>query len=204
MHAEIPEIPKIKSKSGVSADRPLRRLLCEPEMLVALVALAIGLCSLLLGFYEAGLQRHHARAAVWPHLEILIDNTGPDASIRVRNSGIGPAVIEDMVVTVDQQPMRSWQEVVSKTLAPMPPYFQTGTLTDRVLRAGDEVTLLAVPLKDLPPDLTNRVARVGLTIVYSSVFDEHWRLDLPVLTGKSRVTPTKKTKLPGSADTIFW
>jgi hypothetical protein len=200
---EIPEIPKLKPKSEAAAGLPFWRRLCEAEMLVGITALAIGLCSLFLGFYEAGLQRHHARAAVWPHVEIMLYSSPSIAEIRARNAGIGPARIDDMLVTVDGKPMRSWAELLAKIQDAPPKSYNTSQLIDRVLRPGDEVTLLAVPASDLPADIAKRVGRIGITVLYSSVFDEHWLLEAPVLNAKPRLTPTREARLSPSVDSSF-
>ena len=199
---EIPEIPKLKPKSE-AAGLPFWRRMSEPEMLVGITALAIGLCSLFLGFYEAGLQRHHARAAVWPHVEVLLYTSPSVAEIRVRNAGIGPARIDDLLVMVDGKPMRSWAEVFAKMLDAPPKSYNTSTLVDRVLRPGDEVIMLAVPMSDLPGDIAHRVTRIGITVLYSSVFDERWVLEAPVLNGRPRVTPTRQAKLSPPVDSSF-
>jgi hypothetical protein len=202
MH-EIPEIPKLKPKSEAAAGLPFWHRLCEAEMVVGITALAIGLCSLFLGFYEAGLQRHHARAAVWPHVEILLYNSPSVAEIRARNAGLGPARIDDMLVTVDGKPMRSWIEVLAKMQdAPLKSY-TTSQFIDRVLRPGDEVTLLAVPASELPADIAKRVGRIGMTVLYSSVFDEHWLLEAPAINAKPRLTQTQEAKLSPSVESSF-
>lgn len=200
---EIPEIPRLKPRSQAAAGLPFWHRFLEAEMLVGISALAIGLCSLFLGFYEAGLQRHHARAAVWPHVEVLLHSSPSVAEIRVRNAGIGPARIDDMLVTVDGVPVRSWTEVFAKILDASPKSYDTSTLIDRVLRPGDEVTIVAVPASDLPKDIAIRVGRIGMTVLYSSVFDEHWLLQAPTLNGKPRLIPTGETKLSPSVDSSF-
>lgn len=172
-------------------------------MLVGLSALAIGLCSLFLGFYEAGLQRHHARASVWPHVEILLQSSPSVDEICVRNAGIGPAKIDDMLVMVDGKPVRSWTEVFAKILGVTPKSYNTSQLIDRVLRPGDEVKILAVPASELPADIAKRVSRIGITILYSSVFDEHWTLEAPLLNGKPRLAPTQEARLSPSVDSSF-
>jgi hypothetical protein len=207
MKSELPEIPKVPSAPGVPWSVRWR----EPEMLVGIVALLIGLGSLCLGSYEAMMQRHHARAAVWPHLEISLNNGQPSttdpadrlAAIHVRNSGVGPAVIEALVVSVDNKPVRSWDEVFAKVLPAPPHTYTTSELLERVLRAGDDVTLIGVPEKDLPADIRSRLSRIKISVAYASVFGDHWVLESSDLLHRSQAKPVSRCPLVSTDGSSF-
>lgn len=51
----------------MSDDRPWYR---EPETFIAIAALIVSVSAMVVGIYEAALQRAHDRAEVWPHVEL--------------------------------------------------------------------------------------------------------------------------------------
>jgi len=59
------------------------------------------------GLYEASLQRRHDRNEVWPHAEIQISTKQAGATLMLENTGIGPAVIQSIAVSVDGREVRS-------------------------------------------------------------------------------------------------
>jgi hypothetical protein len=149
----------------------------EPETFVALAALVVSVSAVVVGIYEAALQRRHDRAEVWPHLEITTYTMPKGATLSVENTGIGPALIKAIVVTVDGKRAHNWDEVLT-TLLGHPPAapFSNSTIAESALRPGEKTTLLGVPNEDIPPGFWKAVGRVGLILCYSSVFDESWML----------------------------
>ena len=93
----------------MKGDRPWYR---EPETFIAVAALVVSVSAVAVGLYEAQLQRAHDRADVWPHVEISTFVTPKGASLFVENTGLGPAIIKSVVVTVDGKPRRSWDDVL--------------------------------------------------------------------------------------------
>jgi two-component system, cell cycle sensor histidine kinase and response regulator CckA len=89
----------------MNADRPWYR---EPETFIAVAALVVSVSAVAVGLYEARLQRTHDRAEVWPHVEISTFVTPTGASLSVDNTGLGPAIIKSVVVTVDGKARSNW------------------------------------------------------------------------------------------------
>src|SRR5205823_10620728 len=89
-----------------------RRWYREPQSFIALTALVVSLSAVAVGIYEASLQRAHDRAEVWPHLELSTYAMPTGAELRLENSGIGPAIVHSIVVSVDGRPQHNWAEVV--------------------------------------------------------------------------------------------
>src|SRR3954463_2920805 len=89
-----------------------RRWYTEPETFIAIAALVVSVSAVVVGLYEASLQRHHDRAEVWPHVEIQVFTKQTGAAIALENTGIGPAIIQSVVVTVDGRPQASWRDVL--------------------------------------------------------------------------------------------
>ena len=149
----------------------------EPETFIAVAALVVSISAVAVGLYEAALQRRHDRAEVWPHVEITTYTSPEGAKLSVENSGIGPALIKSVVVTVDGKRNHNWNEVLTALLghtAPQP--LSNSTIAESALRPGDKVTLVGVPNGDMPPAFWHAIGRVGLVVCYGSVFDEYWQL----------------------------
>jgi hypothetical protein len=154
-------------------------------MLVALAALFVSVCAVAVSMYEAWLDRQQAKASVWPHVELTISISGRGATITVLNSGIGPASLDAVEVRVDGRPASGWPDVFARLLDKPPDNFSVTSITGRVLRAGDEIAMLALPPDVLPGDIMARLPNIGVEICYRSVFDERWILRVPKLVGAS-------------------
>ena len=166
----------------MSDDRPWYR---EPETFIAVAALIVSVTAVVVGIYEASLQRKHDRAEVWPHLEITTFTTPQGAAIKLTNTGIGPAIVHSITVTVDGKPQRSWPEALATLEGHQAPPFSNSTVTEHAFRAGDEITIVGIAQKDLPPDFWKWVGRVSLSVCYSSVYGESWKVSDDHLGGNS-------------------
>ena len=155
-------------------------------MLVGLAALAVSICAVAVSIYEASLERTHARASVWPHLEITIGISNEGARLAVLNSGVGPASLDEVAIFVDGRRVAGWADVFARVLDRQPDAYSVTSVSGRVLRSGDELTMLQLPASALPADIMNRLPHVGIEICYRSVFDERWRLRIEKLVGASR------------------
>jgi hypothetical protein len=174
----------------MSDGRPWYR---EPETFIALSALVVSVSAVAVGIYEASLQRAHDRAEVWPHVEVGTYTTMTDATIILENTGVGPAVVESVVFTLDGKPRTGWPDLVEGLLGKeAPSRFSHETVRDHSLRAGDKVAVVGLPMNSLPPGFWTYIRRVGVSICFRSVFDERWMMTNPQLGGGT--TDWKPTK----------
>ncbi|MEO7086213.1 MAG: hypothetical protein ABI442_07780 [Gemmatimonadaceae bacterium] len=157
----------------MSDDRPWYR---EPESFIALAALIVSLSAVVVGIYEASLQRTHDRAEVWPHVELSTYTSPQSVSVGVENTGIGPAIIHYTVVSVDGKPAANWHDVLKASLGDAPAQFNTSTVADRSMRAGDKSTLIELPTSVLRPGFLRQAARISIALCYSSVFGDSWMM----------------------------
>jgi hypothetical protein len=152
----------------------------EPETYIALAALIVSLSAVVVGIYEAALQRAHDRAEVWPHLEVLTFTTPQGASVYLENTGLGPAIVNSAVVTVDGKPQRNWPEAMAGLFRGNGPQrartLSVRTVDDHALRAGDKVQMIGLAPEDLPPNFWDWIGRVRISVCYESAFHDHWRV----------------------------
>src|ERR1044071_698850 len=81
------------------------------------IATFIALLAVCVAGYTAYMQRQQVRAAVWPILEFDSSN-GSDIHYTLCNKGVGPSMIRHVIVKVDDQPAKNWNEVLDKFLGP--------------------------------------------------------------------------------------
>jgi hypothetical protein len=155
---------------SMNSNRPWYR---EPETFIALTALVVSLSAVAVAIYEAALQRAHDRAEVWPRVELATITTSSGAEVVLENTGIGPAVIKTVAITVDGKPASNWGSVLHALLDRDPLHTST-TVVEHGLRAGDKVTLMSIGAADVPSDFWKTAARVAASVCYASVFDEYW------------------------------
>jgi hypothetical protein len=159
------------SANGRERERPFWR---QPEWVITLVTVVTSVAALVLGAYTAQLQRRHDSASVWPHLEFGILFTPQTAGMQLSNSGVGPAIVQSVAVSVDGHAVQSWPEVFKLVLDTAAPRYSSSSVGDRVIRAGETVNWFQLPTDILPRDIQARIARVAIEVCYASVYDEHW------------------------------
>ena len=106
----------------------------------AVIATFVGVCALCVSGYTAYMQRQQVRAAVWPILEFDSSN-GPDIHFTLSNKGVGPAIIRNVVVTVDGQPVINWTVALEKLLGPGEHHYSESDMNGHVLSAGESMTI---------------------------------------------------------------
>lgn len=172
----------------------------------AVIATFVGLCALCVSGYTAYVQHQQVRAAVWPILEFGSSNA-PDIHFSLANKGVGPAIIRHVIVNVDGQPVRNWKEALGKMLGPGEHLFSESDMRDRVLAAGESMTVF-IPCDSennaLKFDKSNPVwvqmnkerNRVTVEICYSSTLGECWTVHAGGPTSKSTTTATRHCPTP--------
>ena len=106
----------------------------------AVVATFVGFLALCVSGYTAYMQRQQVRAAVWPILEFDSSN-GPDIHFTVSNKGVGPAIIRHVIVKLDGQPMKNWNEVLDKLTGPGKHRYSESDITGHVFAPGESMTV---------------------------------------------------------------
>jgi hypothetical protein len=68
------------------------------DRLVSLIAMLIGLGSLFIIVYQTALLREQQQASALPYVMLAVMANGQQTYLLARNTGVGPALIEDVVV----------------------------------------------------------------------------------------------------------
>jgi hypothetical protein len=146
------------------------------------IAIIFSVLAVIVSFYQARIAEKQAHASVWPYLSIgynLYDGgPSPGFAFTVDNPGLGPAVIESVVVLLDGVPRKGWSEVTA-ALGIKPPFLHTvSSVHGHVLppSVNRETTIEAIHISSIPEAkvLYRANDRITISICYCSVYDECW------------------------------
>jgi hypothetical protein len=180
----------------MAESRGWRRLI-EPDMLVALSAMVVGACALMVSIVEVRIMREEQRANAWPRVEAFV-NTGDTYVMRLTNKGFGPAMIRGLVVTVDGEPVRDWGQLSQLVLGDTVNYTQA-KITDTVLAPQDQLEIFKPTAADgVPVRISQAGGRIGLELCYCSVYEDCWWLRRPSFATGGRWTheEVKECRIP--------
>jgi hypothetical protein len=162
---------------------------------LAVIGIFTGSVALYATLNESDAVRKQLDASVWPNVETGSElwtkeavarreefhgTEGPLFRFTALNSGIGPARIASVQITVDGKPQQRWAQVIEALTGLSQTTFGSNTLGGRVIRAGETIypmTLMGEPAQLFldklsgPSDPNHRIVT---QICYCSVFDQCW------------------------------
>ncbi|MDT0605222.1 hypothetical protein [Thalassotalea castellviae] len=142
----------------------------NPEMIVALSALIIGLVTAFTSIYSAYVDREYARASVWPRLEIFRSFNGSSFSYGVNNSGTGPALIKYAKVYDGSKYLKHWKDIEAfKNI-------RQSHLSNRTLSPQNSITPVSYKGKDAQK-IAEADNSISIELCYCSIYDECWLID---------------------------
>src|SRR5262245_36826271 len=173
------------------------------------IATFITLLAVCVAGYTDYMQRQQVRAAVWPILEFDSSN-GPDIHFTLSNKGVGPAIIRHVIVKVDGQPVKRWNEALDKLIGPGKHQYSESDMNGHVLAPNESMTVFTPhdvegnPLTDrsnaLWVEMNKDRARVSVEICYSSTLGESWTLRA---SGLAAGTTTESRRCPTPSANTF-
>ena len=160
-------------------------------------------CALAVSAYTAFLQRQQVKAQVWPILEwdtstetgydestAMADGGGdagkvetipPSFRFNVRNSGVGPALMRAMEVSLDGQPIRTWDGLFEgPTSLPMTKGLyrvSESYLHGAVVAAGELKKVFEPESENATKALLHGFSRIHVRLCYCSVLNDCWELE---------------------------
>jgi len=176
----------------------------------AIIATFIALLAVCVSGYTAYMQRQQVRAAVWPILQFDSSNA-PDIHFTLANKGVGPALIRNVIVKVDNQPVKNWDEAMKKLLGPGEHLFSESDMNGYVLAPNESITVVTLhdannnPLvfdksNPLWTTMNKERFRVTAEICYCSTLGECWTLRAGGLTPG---TTTEARHCPSRSEITF-
>ena len=165
-------------------DENPRKPRIQPEMLVGVSAVLIGVCALGVSLYETGLMREEQRAAVIPLMELGRSYSLNDGetltekwrlSLHAENVGIGPARVMDFHVTVDGIQKATWSAAMQALIGRNEPIaYGQSTINGRTIPPDRLVTMFDLSDTELTKEIIDEFDRLDFEACFCSVFDECW------------------------------
>ena len=167
----------------------------SPQTMIALSAVLLSVCGLVISFYEASLIREQQRASVWPNVEVSPSINDGDLKIFVQNTGIGPARIIKASVTYKDEVKEDWNNVVESF-----EYEETGIsgyqslIKGRVLPPTSSQELIfrmESTVENSDVNLADQLSRaileqdLDVKLCYCSVYDECWTANMSDVTKRN-------------------
>lgn len=170
-------------------------------MIVALSAVVLGLCALVVSVVQVRMMHEQQHASAWPRLVVMPSATGDGIFISVRNPGIGPALIQHVKVLVDDSATTTWEGTLAELLpGRAPTEFVWSTIGDRIIPPGEEVRVLSIASAETASMILAEAERVAIEICYCSVYDRCWKLETRFT---QRVAPQEVRSCPRPGSDAF-
>lgn len=177
------------------------------EMFIAVCALVSSMIAIYVGWDQSRVMRAQQHGSVFPVLQIegysLNNPTYSNLGLRVRNSGVGPALVESVVLEVDGETVDNFNSPINS----LPNTYEINalsTLTGRALAPGEQVTAIElvwrredVPLEQMA-NFAIQTQAWQLNICYCSVFGKCWKTR-----GFGNVRAESVPSCPRSEEDIF-
>jgi hypothetical protein len=179
------------------APRSGHRLL---DLAVPVSALLISVISLIIGIHHGRTMQEMAQANSrlvqansWPLLQYATGNANdsgvPEISMKIANTGVGPAKLMSLEIFQDDQRIRTPLDLVNALDSSHPhSNLSLGLTLPTVLRAGTDTLILGMKREGneaLWDKLNKQRFHYRFRACYCSVFDECWESDLITVAPKS-------------------
>jgi hypothetical protein len=171
------------TKSAIAHTERLFLRLTFWQTLLSVAGVFIAVVALYAALSESSAVRQQTAAAVWPFVQLSIEDSdsgdSADFTLSFTNAGVGPAKIRTMQLIIDGQPIRDWADAVSRLDGQLADNVNRNFITSRVLSPDQKVD--AFHTND--PPLARRFQEVlgdpenYIIFCYCSIFDECWVAD---------------------------
>ncbi|MEL6360825.1 MAG: hypothetical protein AAFR21_07035 [Pseudomonadota bacterium] len=157
------------------------------QTILAVTGFFVGIIALFAALNEADAVRKQQMASVWPYAYMRTVNYGTEGEekfeVIVGNRGIGPARIQTVEVTLDDQVMLSWGQILREIAGEQSFGISSNRLNGTVLAPGEDMLAFAVEAENASLEIVEetrglvRSGRVNMKICYCSVFNDCWRVN---------------------------
>jgi len=149
----------------------------RPDFVVAILAVVIGVCTMIVYIVQARIMSQQLHASVWPYMEMLNAPSEQGLKLIVSNKGAGPAIVKSTRIFVDGREFSESQldSVLFSLMAKVPSYLHT-TMEGRVISAGESFDFLHFPkmVEVMKLDSAFRKHDLRIETCYCSVFGDCW------------------------------
>lgn len=147
-------------------------------LIIATLALAINIITASIYIYQASIMREEQYAAVWPHIEWHLRYVQTEGfSLTVKNNGVGPALIGETQMKLKGKVAPTIDSLLVLALGTQVLPHVRGTVENRVISAGESITLIATQDQVWAEKLYHKITQskqFEYTIKYESIYGQKW------------------------------
>ena len=153
------------------------------QTILSVVGIFIAVVALYAALKESAAVRQQTSAAVWPFVQMIIEDYdhGDMAGFTMSfiNVGVGPAKVRGLRLEIDGQPIRDWAQAVNVVGGNLDAPVSRNFLSGRVLPPEEKIDLISTTDIDLARRFQQAIATQGnyVSFCYCSIFDECWLAD---------------------------
>ena len=145
------------------------------DRLLPICALLISAVACAASLYQLRMASSSMSAQTWPYVTIGWRYANNETGLQVDNDGLGPALIRDVVLTVDDHEQHDAVSAVRQLISNPNPELDIHALTRGVvIRAGQSLNVFLVHGAPSANELRTAQARVNLQICYCSLLGQCW------------------------------
>lgn len=145
------------------------------QSVIAVCALVIGLCTVIVYIYQANIMAKQHQDSVWPYAFTGYSlNSDEGYSIRVTNKGIGPALVKSVSIELDDKQHLSWKGLMKSIGLDSINYTCSGV---GVLSPNEVQTIFQVKKFSHAKIVWEKLQNLKIKITYCSIHDECWKVD---------------------------
>jgi hypothetical protein len=171
------------SKSRLAQTERLFLRLTFWQTILAVAGVFIAVVALYAALSESTAVRQQTAAAVWPFVQLSIEDSdsgdSADFTMSFTNAGVGPAKMRTMRLIVDGEPIRDWANAVARLGGKLTDNVNRNFISNRVLSPDERVDSIHTG----DPELARKFQAIMgnpenyITFCYCSIFDECWVAD---------------------------
>jgi hypothetical protein len=153
------------------------------QTILSVVGIFIAVVALYAALKESAAVRQQTAAAVWPFVQMMIDDYDRDDmagfTMSFVNVGVGPAKVRSLRLEIDGQPIRDWTQAINVVGGNIDAAVSRNFIGGRVMRPEERVDLISTTDPDLARRFQRAIATQGnyVSYCYCSIFDECWLAD---------------------------
>lgn len=159
----------------------LKSKIFRPDFIVALLAVIIGLCTMIVYIYQANIMSKQMHASVWPYLQPNFTDGKEGIFIKVNNKGVGPAIVKSAYVIADGERYADSKKNLDSLAFKLTGNRQLlngyTNLKDRVISAGEVIDFIEITdsasVVLFKKALYNKHS-ISIEICYCSVYGDCW------------------------------
>jgi archaellum component FlaF (FlaF/FlaG flagellin family) len=175
------------------------------QTVLSLVGVFIAIVALYAALTESEATRKQTAAAVWPFVQLTINDhfseNAAEFRISLSNAGVGPARMRSMRVFFNGQQLRDWHHAMALVGEVGTHRLGQSYVSRRVLIPGETIDMVSTTDRVLVEKFLEILARPGNSIIYCycSIFDDCWVVDSEV----DLQTPEPVAACPEVGDEAF-